>query len=105
MTGVDTQLRPCGHMFHERCLKPSLQVPVGQPKCPIDNTPIQSALLAIPTDEVCLGKKLLVAFCQFSPCVNCVLSKQARVEQQTQAKWGSQMYQPPLQATPSNSEV
>jgi len=51
-TGVDTQLRPCGHMFHERCLKPSLQVPIGQPKCPIDNTPIQSALLAVPTDEV-----------------------------------------------------
>jgi hypothetical protein len=51
-TGVDTQLRPCGHMFHERCLKPSLQVPVGQPKCPIDHQPIQSALLAVPTDEV-----------------------------------------------------
>eukprot|EP00545_Synedropsis_sp_CCMP1620_P011285 CAMPEP_0119008876 /NCGR_PEP_ID=MMETSP1176-20130426/3997_1 /TAXON_ID=265551 /ORGANISM="Synedropsis recta cf, Strain CCMP1620" /LENGTH=679 /DNA_ID=CAMNT_0006961287 /DNA_START=347 /DNA_END=2386 /DNA_ORIENTATION=+ len=50
-TGVDTQLRPCGHMFHERCLKPSLQVPVGQPKCPIDHQPIQSALLAVPTDE------------------------------------------------------
>ncbi len=51
-TGVDTQLRPCGHMFHERCLKPTLQVPAGQPKCPIDNIPIQSALLAVPTDEV-----------------------------------------------------
>jgi hypothetical protein len=51
-TGVDTQLRPCGHMFHERCLKPTLQVPAGQPKCPVDNIPIQSALLAVPTDEV-----------------------------------------------------
>ena len=48
---VDTQLRPCGHMFHERCLKPSLQTPMGQPKCPIDNVPIQSALLAVPTDD------------------------------------------------------
>jgi len=50
-TGVDTQLRPCGHMFHERCLKPSLQVQIGQPKCPIDNIPIQSALLAIPDEQ------------------------------------------------------
>ena len=51
-TGVDTQLRPCGHMFHERCLKATLQVPAGHPKCPIDNIPIQSAVLAVPTDEV-----------------------------------------------------
>jgi len=49
--GVDTQLRPCGHMFHERCLKPSLQVSVGKPKCPIDNIPIQSALLAVPDEQ------------------------------------------------------
>jgi len=48
---VDTQLRPCGHMFHERCLKPSLQTPIGQPKCPIDSVPILSALLAVPTDD------------------------------------------------------
>jgi hypothetical protein len=48
---VDTQLRPCGHMFHEKCLKPSLQASLGAPKCPIDHTPMQSALLAIPTDE------------------------------------------------------
>jgi Zinc finger, C3HC4 type (RING finger) len=48
---VDTQLRPCGHMFHERCLKPSLQTPMGQPKCPIDSIPIQSALLAVPADD------------------------------------------------------
>eukprot|EP00934_Nitzschia_sp_Nitz4_P009276 Nitzschia sp. Nitz4//scaffold3_size479765//229529//231732//NITZ4_000096-RA/size479765-augustus-gene-1.568-mRNA-1//1//CDS//3329550746//9266//frame0 len=50
-TNVDTQLRPCGHMFHERCLKPSLQAPIGPPKCPVDHIPIQSALLAIPTEE------------------------------------------------------
>jgi hypothetical protein len=51
-TNVDTQLRPCGHMFHERCLKPSLQTPLGQPRCPIDRRPMESALLAVPTDEV-----------------------------------------------------
>jgi len=50
-TNVDTQLRPCGHMFHERCLKPSLRSPLGPPKCPIDHIPVQSALLAVPTDE------------------------------------------------------
>jgi hypothetical protein len=49
---VDTQLRPCGHMFHERCLKPSLQTPMGPPKCPVDQICIQSALLAVPTDEI-----------------------------------------------------
>lgn len=48
---VDTQLRPCGRFFHERCLKPYLQSHTGVPMCPIDNIPIQSALLAIPTDE------------------------------------------------------
>mmetsp|Transcript_8141 Transcript_8141/g.17634 ORF Transcript_8141/g.17634 Transcript_8141/m.17634 type:complete len:729 (+) Transcript_8141:147-2333(+) len=45
---VDTQLRPCGHMFHGRCLKPSLQNAVGPPKCPIDHIVMQSAVLAIP---------------------------------------------------------
>lgn len=50
-TSVDTQLRPCGHMFHERCLKPSLQTPLGPPVCPMDNIPMQSALLAVPTDD------------------------------------------------------
>lgn len=53
---VDTQLRPCGHMFHERCLKPSLQTPMGPPKCPVDHIPMQSALLAIPTDEPSNGQ-------------------------------------------------
>lgn len=47
-TSIDTQLRPCGHMFHERCLKPSLANPNGPPKCPIDDIPISSAVLAIP---------------------------------------------------------
>ena len=51
---VDTQLRPCGHMFHGRCLKPSLQNALGPPRCPIDNCPMQSAVLAVPTDEVSL---------------------------------------------------
>jgi len=50
-TNVDTQLRPCGHMFHERCLKPSLQNPMGPPKCPVDTIPMQSALLAVPCDD------------------------------------------------------
>ena len=48
---VDTQLRPCGHMFHGRCLKPSLQNAVGPPQCPIDHITMQSAVLAIPTQE------------------------------------------------------
>lgn len=47
---VDTQLRPCGHMFHGRCLKPSLQKALGVPKCPCDGISMQSAVLAIPTD-------------------------------------------------------
>jgi hypothetical protein len=51
-TNVDTQLRPCGHMFHERCLKPSLRTPVGQPRCPIDDVQMHCAVLAIPTDEI-----------------------------------------------------
>lgn len=51
-TDIDTQLRPCGHMFHERCLKPALTSSSGsgeqQPKCPMDDIPINSAVLAIP---------------------------------------------------------
>ena len=46
---VDTQLRPCGHMFHGRCLKPSLQTSGGPPQCPICSTPMQSAILAVPS--------------------------------------------------------
>jgi len=60
LTNVDTQLRPCGHMFHEKCLKPNLRAPVGQsPRCPVDHIPMQSAILAIPTDEVRPYEKLL----------------------------------------------
>lgn len=46
---VDTQLRPCGHMFHGRCLKPSLQNATGPPKCPLCHTSMQSAILAVPS--------------------------------------------------------
>ena len=52
-SNVDTQLRPCGHMFHEHCLKPSwcLNKPSdGAPRCPIDNRVMESAVLAIPTE-------------------------------------------------------
>lgn len=48
---VDTQVRPCGHMFHERCLKPSLTDPNGPPKCPIDDLPITSVVLAVPENQ------------------------------------------------------
>jgi len=51
MTNVDTQLRPCGHMFHGRCLKPSMQNAVGAPQCPIDKITMLSAVLAVPTDD------------------------------------------------------
>ena len=65
-TSVDTQLRPCGHMFHERCLKPSLQTPLGPPVCPMDNIPMQSALLAIPTDEASSSQPEQVAKTEFT---------------------------------------
>lgn len=48
---VDTQLRPCGCMFHGKCLKPSMQNSLSAPQCPIDKTIMVSALLAVPTDE------------------------------------------------------
>jgi len=48
---VDTQLRPCGHMFHGKCLKPSIQNAVGAPQCPIDRMTMLSAVVAVPTDE------------------------------------------------------
>lgn len=54
---VDTQLRPCGHMFHGKCLKPSLQTAMGPPRCPIDNIPMHSAVLAVPVDEPNAGKQ------------------------------------------------
>eukprot|EP00622_Pseudochattonella_farcimen_P003751 FR738991.1.p1 GENE.FR738991.1~~FR738991.1.p1 ORF type:complete len:199 (+),score=16.25 FR738991.1:67-597(+) len=46
---VDTQLRPCLHLFHGRCLKPWLQVAKGPPLCLTCETPISSCVLAIPT--------------------------------------------------------
>lgn len=65
-TNVDTQLRPCGCMFHGRCLKPSLQNAVGTPRCPIDNVLMQSAVLAIPTDENSNNATCTVAMNSFS---------------------------------------
>lgn len=49
---VDTQLRPCGHMFHGRCLKPTLTNTMGPPTCPICCTPMHSAILAVPTETM-----------------------------------------------------
>jgi hypothetical protein len=57
-TNIDTQLRPCGHMFHERCLKPCLSTSGEHPKCPIDDIPIHSAVLAIPENNY--GQQSLV---------------------------------------------
>jgi len=45
---VDTQLRPCGHLFHGHCLKPWVQECAGTPLCPVCNVPISSCVLAIP---------------------------------------------------------
>jgi len=39
-------------MFHEKCLKESLQTSiVAKPKCPVCHVLIESALVAIPTEE------------------------------------------------------
>lgn len=46
---VDTQLRPCGHLFHGRCLKPWLQAAKGPPKCLTCGAMISSCVLAIPS--------------------------------------------------------
>lgn len=51
---VDTQLRPCGHMFHGRCLKPSLSG-MCPPKCPLCNVSMQSAILAVPSAATDIG--------------------------------------------------
>mmetsp|Transcript_3425 Transcript_3425/g.6450 ORF Transcript_3425/g.6450 Transcript_3425/m.6450 type:complete len:223 (+) Transcript_3425:1-669(+) len=48
-TKVDTQLRPCGHLFHGNCVKTSIQNAIGAPRCPIDNITMVSAILAVPT--------------------------------------------------------
>lgn len=45
---VDTQLRPCGHLFHGSCLKPWLQEAQGIPGCPVCHVPISSCVLAVP---------------------------------------------------------
>lgn len=45
---VDTQLRPCGHLFHGNCLKPWLQEAQGIPGCPVCRVPISSCVLAVP---------------------------------------------------------
>jgi len=51
-TNVDNQIRPCGHMFHQKCLKSSLQTSMGaKPKCPTCHVFIESVLVAIPTEE------------------------------------------------------
>jgi len=39
-------------MFNEKCLKVSLQTSISvKPECPVCQVPIESALLAIPTEE------------------------------------------------------
>ena len=45
--GADTILRPCGHMFHGSCLKQHTAFSSAVPVCPIDNIPMESAVLAI----------------------------------------------------------
>ncbi|TFJ81590.1 hypothetical protein NSK_006841 [Nannochloropsis salina CCMP1776] len=45
---VDTQLRPCGHLFHGNCLKPWLQKSPSPPACPVCRESIASCVLAIP---------------------------------------------------------
>ena len=45
--GVDTQLRPCGHLFHSVCLKPWLQAADGPPVCLSCKSPISSCVLVI----------------------------------------------------------
>jgi len=41
---VDTQIRPCGHMFHGACIRASLK---DDPVCPIDGRRLESAILAV----------------------------------------------------------
>ena len=43
---VDTELRPCGHLFHGRCIKPWLLAAMGTPCCPVCSVPIVSCVLA-----------------------------------------------------------
>mmetsp|Transcript_20136 Transcript_20136/g.39988 ORF Transcript_20136/g.39988 Transcript_20136/m.39988 type:complete len:378 (+) Transcript_20136:200-1333(+) len=48
---VDTQLRPCAHLFHGRCLKPWLQASAGPPRCLQCQTLISNCVLAITTTD------------------------------------------------------
>ena len=52
---VDTQLRPCGHLFHGRCLKPWLQASAGPPCCLQCSTLISSCVLVITSDVILHG--------------------------------------------------
>jgi hypothetical protein len=47
-TSVDTQLRPCGHLFHSACIKNSL---AERKFCPLDQIPISSAVVCFPVEE------------------------------------------------------
>lgn len=78
-TNVDTQLRPCGHMFHEKCLKPTLQASVSAPRCPIDHTPMLSALLAIPTDDNATTRATVPVTAQSNTWGNAHLQEQRQV--------------------------
>mmetsp|Transcript_9691 Transcript_9691/g.19674 ORF Transcript_9691/g.19674 Transcript_9691/m.19674 type:complete len:668 (+) Transcript_9691:421-2424(+) len=49
---VDTQLKPCGHVFRGSCLKSSACFAKSPPECPVCNTPIVSALLVIAEQRV-----------------------------------------------------
>jgi len=51
-TNVDTQLRPCGHLFHGTCVKGSMQNSSGgSPCCPIDGEPMISCILLVPEEK------------------------------------------------------
>jgi hypothetical protein len=47
-TSVDTQLRPCGHLYHSACIKNSL---AERKFCPLDQVPISSAVVCFPVEE------------------------------------------------------
>jgi hypothetical protein len=47
-TSVDTQLRPCGHLYHSACIKNSL---AERKFCPLDQIPISSAVVCFPVEE------------------------------------------------------
>lgn len=43
---VDTQLMPCGHLFHGQCLRPWLEATVTTPVCPLCSVAIANCVLA-----------------------------------------------------------